>query len=140
VIGWGPSSRGSRKAPACLSDESWADRHRIDESAELARAAEAANRQRDEAERQSKARESQAEGDRAAQAEARSAQVVLDAAEVNAPIAQLAGQTNLLSLNATIEAARAGELIEITRQLSTAADASREMVAGLDRLTANARA
>ncbi|MFG1928861.1 methyl-accepting chemotaxis protein [Cryptosporangium sp. NPDC048952] len=31
-------------------------------------------------------------------------------AEVNALIAQLAGQTNLLSLNATIEAARAGDL------------------------------
>jgi methyl-accepting chemotaxis protein len=31
-------------------------------------------------------------------------------ADVNAMIAQLAGQTNLLSLNATIEAARAGEM------------------------------
>jgi methyl-accepting chemotaxis protein len=35
---------------------------------------------------------------------------VSEIAEVNALIAQLAGQTNLLSLNATIEAARAGEL------------------------------
>ena len=34
---------------------------------------------------------------------------VSEIAEVNALIAQLAGQTNLLSLNATIEAARAGE-------------------------------
>ena len=37
-------------------------------------------------------------------------QSVSEIAEVNALIAQLAGQTNLLSLNATIEAARAGEL------------------------------
>jgi methyl-accepting chemotaxis protein len=137
-------------------------------------------------------------------------QSVLEIAEVNALIAQLAGQTNLLSLNATIEAARAGELgkgfavvasevkqlatettssstrvtgvidavtgqteaaatgfastaaavaeinevqiaiaasveeqavvlAEITRQLSTASAAAREMVVGLDRLTANAR-
>ena len=35
---------------------------------------------------------------------------VAEIAEVNALIAQLAGQTNLLSLNATIEAARAGDL------------------------------
>jgi len=137
-------------------------------------------------------------------------QSVLEIAEVNALIAQLAGQTNLLSLNATIEAARAGELGkgfavvasevkqlanettssstkvngvidavtgqteaaatgfastasavaeinevqiaiaasveeqaavlgEITRQLSTATQAGHEMMAGLDRLTANAR-
>jgi methyl-accepting chemotaxis protein len=35
---------------------------------------------------------------------------VSEIADVNALIAQLAGQTNLLSLNATIEAARAGEM------------------------------
>jgi methyl-accepting chemotaxis protein len=35
---------------------------------------------------------------------------VAEIAEVNALIAQLAGQTNLLSLNATIEAARAGDM------------------------------
>jgi methyl-accepting chemotaxis protein len=35
---------------------------------------------------------------------------VTEIAEVNALIAQLAGQTNLLSLNATIEAARAGDM------------------------------
>ncbi|MEV6490833.1 methyl-accepting chemotaxis protein [Actinoplanes sp. NPDC051633] len=35
---------------------------------------------------------------------------VSEIAEVNSLIAQLAGQTNLLSLNATIEAARAGEM------------------------------
>ncbi len=35
---------------------------------------------------------------------------VTEIAEVNGMIAQLAGQTNLLSLNATIEAARAGDL------------------------------
>jgi methyl-accepting chemotaxis protein len=136
-------------------------------------------------------------------------QSVTEISEVNALIAQLAGQTNLLSLNATIEAARAGEmgkgfavvasevkqlanettsssskvnnviaavtgqteaaahgfastvsavaeinevqiaiaasveeqaavLHEITRQLSTASNAAREVLAGLDRLTSDA--
>jgi methyl-accepting chemotaxis protein len=136
-------------------------------------------------------------------------QSVTEIAEVNGFIAQLAGQTNLLSLNATIEAARAGELgkgfavvasevkqlatetatssqrvndviaavtgqteaaaagftstvaavaeisevqiaiaaavqeqavvlAEVTRQLSTASSAAREVLAGLDQLTAEA--
>jgi methyl-accepting chemotaxis protein len=52
----------------------------------------------------------QANADAAAEEVRRLERAMSEIADVNAMIAQLAGQTNLLSLNATIEAARAGEL------------------------------
>jgi len=52
----------------------------------------------------------QASAEAAAEEVRRLERAMGEIADVNAMIAQLAGQTNLLSLNATIEAARAGEL------------------------------
>jgi methyl-accepting chemotaxis protein len=52
----------------------------------------------------------QANAESAAEEVRRLERAMGEIADVNAMIAQLAGQTNLLSLNATIEAARAGEM------------------------------
>ena len=52
----------------------------------------------------------QASAEAAAEEVRRLERAMGEIADVNAMIAQLAGQTNLLSLNATIEAARAGEM------------------------------